>query len=313
MDLTGRHFLTLKDFNKEEIEFLIKLAQELRDDFKNNRKNDPLKGKSLGMIFQKRSTRTRVSTEVAMSFLGGHALFLGKDDIQLGANETIQDTSLVLSRFVDGILARVFGHETVEELAKYSNVPVINALSDKYHPLQILADLMTIHDHYGRFKGLKLAWVGDGNNVCNSLLIGCSKLGLHMSVATPESYRMPDDVFEYSQQEAKKSGCNIEWISDPKLAVKDADIIVTDTFVSMGQEEETNKRKKDFKSYQVNSDLVQYAKPDYKFMHCLPRKQEEVTDDIFYSDHSIVFDEAENRLHTVMAVLLSTMENTSRG
>lgn len=312
MDLTGRHLLTLKDFSKEEIIYLLELSKKHKADYKKNIRSKPLDGKSLGMIFQKRSTRTRVSTEVATVFLGGHALFLGKDDIQLGVNETIKDTSLVLSRMVDGILARVFGHSVVEELGKYSTVPVINALSDKYHPLQILADLLTIQEHMGKLEGLKLVWIGDGNNVCHSLLIGCSKLGINMTVATPDNYKPAQDVFEYAVSEGKKSGANIEWLNDPKIGIKGADIIVTDTFVSMGQEEETKKRLQAFKGYQVNNDLVSGANKDYKFMHCLPRHEHEVSDEVFYSEHSIVFDEAENRLHTIMAVLDALMSKTTR-
>ncbi len=312
MDLTGRHLLTLKDFSKEEILYLLDLSSKLKTDYKKNNRTKPLDGKSLGMIFQKRSTRTRVSTEVGMSFLGGHALFLGKDDIQLGANETIQDTALVLSRFVDGILARVFGHDTVADLAKYATVPVINALSDKYHPLQILADLLTVKEHFGKLEGLKLVWVGDGNNVCHSLLIGCAKVGMHMTVATPDDYKPASDVFDYAIAEGKKSGSHIEWLNDPKKAVTDADIIVTDTFVSMGQEAETKKRLVAFEGFQVSSELVKAAKSNYKFMHCLPRHEHEVTDEVFYSDHSIVFDEAENRLHTIMAVMDAFMTKTMR-
>ncbi len=312
MDLTGRHLLTLKDFNKEEIMYLLELSKKYKSDYKKNLSSKPLDGKSLGMIFQKRSTRTRVSTEVGMNFLGGHALFLGKDDIQLGVNETIQDTALVLSRLVDGILARVFGHETVEELAKYASIPIINALSDKYHPLQILADLLTIEEHFGKFSGLKLVWVGDGNNVCHSLLIGCSKLGINMTVATPDSYKPAQDVFDYAVSEGKKSGAQINWSNNPKSAVINADIIVTDTFVSMGQEADTKKRINDFKGFQVNSELVKNAKPTYKFMHCLPRHEYEVSNDVFYSDHSIVFDEAENRLHTIMAVLDALLTKSER-
>ena len=307
MDLTGRHFLTLKDYTKEEILYLLDLSKELKQQFKINKRNLPLDGKSLGMIFQKRSTRTRVSTEVGMTFLGGHPLFLGKDDIQLGTNETLKDTSLVLSRYVDGILARVFGHDVVETLAAHSTVPVINALSAKFHPLQILADLLTIQEHFNTLNELKLTWIGDGNNVCNSLLIACSKLGINMSVATPEGYKVEEDILNYAIEQAKESKCKIEWVSDPKLAVANADIIVTDTFISMGQEEETKKRKLDFQGYQVNSDLVKNAKPNFKFMHCLPRKQDEVTDDIFYSEHSVVFDEAENRMHTIKAVMVATL------
>ena len=312
MDLTGRHLLTLKDYSKEEILYLLDLSKTYKAEYKTNSSSKPLNGKSLGMIFQKRSTRTRVSTEVGMQFLGGHALFLGKDDIQLGANETIQDTALVLSRFVDGILARVFGHDTVEELAKYSTIPIINALSDKYHPLQILADLFTIREHFGKLNGLKLVWVGDGNNVCHSLLIGCCIFGINMTVATPDAYKPASDVFEYAKTEGKKSGSQINWTNDPKLAVKVPDVIVTDTFVSMGQEADTKKRLNDFNGYQVNYDLVKNAKANFKFMHCLPRHEHEVSDEIFYSDHSIVFDEAENRLHTIMAVLDALMSKGSR-
>ena len=312
MDLTGRHLLTLRDYSKEEILYLLDLSKKHKVDYKNNSRSKPLDGKSLGMIFQKRSTRTRVSTEVGMDFLGGHALFLGKDDIQLGANETIQDTSLVLARFVDGILARVFGHSIVDELAKYSTVPVINALSDTYHPLQILADLLTIQEHFGKLEGLKVVWVGDGNNVCHSLLIGCSKLGINMTVTTPKDYKPAEDVFNYAVTEGQKTGARIDWLNDPKIAVKNADIIVTDTFVSMGQEADTKKKLNDFKGYQVNAELVKGAKDNYKFMHCLPRHEYEVSDEVFYSDHSIVFDEAENRLHTIMAVLDALITNGKR-
>ena len=312
MDLTGRHLLTLKDFSKEEILYLLDLSKKLKADYKKNIRSKPLDGKSLGMIFQKRSTRTRVSTEVGMQFLGGHALFLGKDDIQLGVNETIQDTALVLSRMVDGILARVFGHNTVEELAKYSTVPIINALSDKYHPLQILADLLTIQERFGKLEGLKLVWVGDGNNVCHSLLIGCSKVGIHMTVATPEQYKPTQDVFDYAMEQGKKSGAKIEWTQDPKTAVKEADVIVTDTFVSMGQEADTKQRLQDFKGFQVTMELLRNANKNVVFMHCLPRHEYEVTNEVFYSSHSIVFDEAENRLHTIMAVLDALMTKTVR-
>jgi ornithine carbamoyltransferase len=312
MDLTGKHLLTLKDFSKEEILFLLERSKILKAEYKQNILNRPLQGKSLGMIFQKRSTRTRVSTEVGMTFLGGHALFLGKDDIQLGVNETIQDTSIVLSRFVDGVLARVFGHDTVEELAKYSSVPVINALSDKYHPLQILADLLTVQEHFGKLEGLKLVWVGDGNNVCHSLLIGCAKVGMNMTVATPNDYKPAQDVYDYAVEQGKKTGSVIDWTNDPKKAVTGADIIVTDTFVSMGQEADSKKRVNDFKGFQVNGELVKLANKNYKFMHCLPRHEYEVTDEVFYSEHSIVFDEAENRLHTIMAVLDALMTKGKR-
>ncbi|MHA2364128.1 MAG: ornithine carbamoyltransferase [Candidatus Hodarchaeales archaeon] len=312
MDLTGKHLLTLKDYSKEEIQFLLNESKRFKEEFKQNEQTLPLNGKSLCMIFQKRSTRTRVSTEVAMTFLGGHPLFLGKDDIHLGINESLKDTSIVLSRYCDGILARVFGHNIVEELAEFSSVPIINALSDKYHPLQILADLLTIEEHCGKLEGLTLAWVGDGNNVLNSLLVACPKMGINIMVATPTDYKPDDDIFSYAEKESKLTETAVLWTNDPKIAVNGADIIVTDTFISMGQEEETKKRKNDFKGYQVNAEMVKLAKPDYKFMHCLPRKQDEVTDEIFYSDHSIAFDEAENRMHTVMAVLNALMAKTKR-
>ncbi len=307
MKLKGRSLLSLKDFTAEEIRFLLDESKRLKADFKAYKRDKPLSGMTLGMIFQKRSTRTRVSTEVAMYFLGGHAIFLSSADIQLGGGETIKDTSRVLARMVDGILARVYAHEDVKELAKYSTVPVINALSDKYHPLQILADLLTIEEHKGRLVGLKLAWVGDGNNVCNSLLIGCAKMGLHMSVATPKGYEPPNDVVSMAKDFAEETGVKIVISNDSVAAVTDADIIVTDTFISMGEEDQEKEKLAAFKDYIVTEELCSNAKSDYSFMHCLPYKHKEATEEVFESEHSIVFDEAENRLHTVMAVLNAFM------
>ncbi|MHA1687672.1 MAG: ornithine carbamoyltransferase [Candidatus Heimdallarchaeaceae archaeon] len=307
MDLKGRDLLSLKDFSAEEIRYLLDESKRLKQSFKTGKRDLPLAGKTLGMIFQKRSTRTRVSTETAMYFLGGHALFLSSSDIQLGAGETIKDTARVLSRMVHGVLARVYAHSDVEELAKYSSVPVINALSDKYHPLQILADLLTIEEHKGKLKGLKLAWIGDGNNVANSLLIGCSKMGISMYVATPKGYENPSDVVELVRTFAKESGAEIVITNDPVEAVTDADIVVTDTFVSMGEESKAQEKIKAFSNYVVTSELCSHAKSDYVFMHCLPYKHKEATEEVFESEHSIVFDEAENRLHTVMAVLKALM------
>lgn len=307
MDLKGRDMLSLKDFTPEEIRFLLDEAKRLKQDFKTGKRDMPLAGKTLGMIFQKRSTRTRVSTETAMYFLGGHALFLSASDIQLGAGETIKDTARVLSRMVHGILARVYAHSDVEELAKYSSVPVINALSDKYHPLQILADLLTIEEHKGKLQGLKLAWVGDGNNVAHSLLIGCSKMGISMYVATPKGYEPSEDVVELAKSFAKDSGAEIKITNDPIETVTDADIVVTDTFVSMGEEDKAQEKLKAFSNYVVTEDLCSHAKSDYIFMHCLPYKHKEATEEVFESEHSVVFDEAENRLHTVMAVLKALM------
>ena len=302
-----KDFLTLLDYSKEEILELLDLSEKMKDWVKNNVQERPLQGKSMAMIFQKRSTRTRVSTETGIAFLGGHALFLGMSDIQLGANETLKDTALVLSRYNNILLARVYGHEDVEELARHATVPVINALSDKFHPLQILADLMTIRQHFGKLEGLKIAWVGDGNNVCHSLMIGATKVGINISVATPKGYEPAPDVVEEVKKIAESNGVVFELTNDPKVAVKDADIIVTDTWISMGHEAEKQKRLKDFEGYQVTTELGKLAKPHWKFMHCLPRKPQEVTDEVFYSERSIVFDEAENRMYTVMAVTLKLL------
>ncbi len=307
MDLSGRHLLSLKDYTPEEIRYLLDESKKFKADFKAYKRNRVLDGFTLGMIFQKKSTRTRVSTETAMFFLGGHALFLGQDDIQLGAGESIKDTARVLSRMVDGILARVYAHEDVDILSKNSSIPVINALSDKYHPLQILADLLTIEEHKGKLAGLKLAWVGDGNNVCNSLLIGCAKMGMNMSVATPKGYEPSEEIVELAKDIAEDNGVKIIISNDPVAVVTNADVVVTDTFVSMGEEAEAEKKLVLFKKYVITKELVTNAKSNYIFMHCLPYKHKEATEEVFESENSVVFGEAENRLHTVMAVLASLM------
>lgn len=307
MDLKGRNFATLVDFSKDEIEYLLQLSIDLKVKMQNKESYKPLAGHSMAMIFQKRSTRTRVSTETGFTYLGGHALFLGSDDIQLGKNETLKDTAKVLSRFNDILLARVFGHEVINELAEHATVPVINALSDKYHPLQILADFMTIKEHFGTLDGLTLSWVGDGNNVLHSIMVAAPKVGMHLQIATPQGYEPDKDVIELARSAAEKSGTKLILTDDPKEAVKDANIIVTDTWVSMGQDAEKEARLKSFAGYQVTRELTQLASENWVFMHCLPRKQEEVTDDVFYSDKSIVWDEAENRMYTVMAVSLALL------
>jgi ornithine carbamoyltransferase len=307
INLKGRSLLTLKDLSTAEIRFLLDEARNLKQSRqKNLTPEEPLKGKTLGMIFQKRSTRTRVSTETAMFELGGHALFLGKDDIQLGENESLSDTAKVLGRMVSGILARVFAHEDVETLAKFSGIPVINALSDKYHPLQGLADILTIEEHLGKLNGVKIAWIGDGNNVCHSLMIASIKLGMQMIIATPEGYEPDSEILDYCQKNASIPD-QIKVIKDPILAVTGVNVVVTDTFVSMGQESEKREKLLKFKGFQVTSELVKHAANDFIFMHCLPRHEEEVTDEVIYGDHSVVFDEAENRLHTVAAVLKHVM------
>jgi ornithine carbamoyltransferase len=258
----------------------------------------------MSMIFQKRSTRTRVSTETGMALLGGHALFLGPSDIQLGINETMRDTSSVLSRFNDIILARVFGHNDVEELAKYSDAPVINALSDLHHPLQTLADLMTLQEQFGKenLKGKTIAWVGDGNNVLNDLALGGVMLGMNMNIATPVGYEMDTGIMARTMKIASQSGAEVKTTTIAKEAVQGAHVVVTDTWVSMGQEAEYAKRVAEFDGYQVNKELMSHADPSAVFLHCLPRHPEEVTDEVIYSNQSLVFPEAENRMWTVMAV-----------
>ena len=304
--MKGRSLLTLKDLSTEEIRFFLDEALN----FKKNRSEivntQPLRGKTLGMIFQKRSTRTRVSTETAMVELGGHALFLGKDDIQLGVNESLYDTAKVLGRMVSGILARVFNHTDVETLAQHSGVPVINALSDLFHPLQGLADIMTIEEHLGKLKGVNIAWIGDGNNVCHSLMISSIKMGMNMHIATPVGYEPNFTVLEYCKRNSLSSE-QIKLTSDPITAATDANVLVTDTFISMGQEAEKQEKLIKFSGFQVDNQLVQHSAKDFIFLHCLPRHKEEVTDDVIYGEHSVVFDEAENRLHTVAAVLKSVL------
>ncbi len=302
VNLKGRSLLTLKDLSKNEIRFL--LDESL--DFKKNRSKyiqvQPLRGKTLGMIFQKRSTRTRVSTEAAMSELGGYSLFLGKDDIQLGVNESLYDTAKVLGRMVSGILARVFDHQDVVTLAEHSGIPVINALSDQFHPLQGLADIMTIEEHLRKLEGVKIAWVGDGNNVCHSLMFASVKMGMNIHIATPEAYKPDSSVLKYCKDNSSSPG-QVKVTNNPIDAVTSADVVVTDTFISMGQESEMQEKLRKFQGYQVNSELVEHAASQFIFMHCLPRHKEEVTDEVIYGEHSVVFDEAENRLHTVAAVL----------
>jgi len=303
--------MCISQLTNSELEYLIDQSIEMKRAWKANpkkaREARPLLGQSMSMIFQKRSTRTRVSTETGMFMLGGHALMLGPQDIQLGVNESMRDTSSVLCRFNDIILARVFAHADVEELAQYSSVPVINALSDKYHPLQTLADLMALKEHFGSVKGKSLSWVGDGNNVIHDLMIGAIKCGMHVRVATPVGYDMMDDVVTTAKSLAAENGVSLFLTTDPQEAVSGADVVVTDTWVSMGQEEDANQKKKDFAGYQVNDQLMSIANPQAVFLHCLPRKPEEVSDEVFYSEKSLVFPEAENRMWTVMAVTMALL------
>jgi ornithine carbamoyltransferase len=299
-----KDILSITDLSKEEIYELLELATDLKKKRKAGEPTEFLKNKSLGMIFEKSSTRTRVSFEVAMTDFGGHALYLNSRDIQIGRGETIEDTARTLSGYLHGIMARVMSHETVKKLAEYSTIPVINALSDREHPCQILGDFLTILEYKHKFEGLKFAWVGDGNNVCNSALLGSAIMGMEFVIACPKGYE-PEDEFI---KKAKALGGKFTVTDDPKTAAKDADVIYTDVWVSMGDEAEQEKRLKDFAAFQVNSKLLGAAKPDVIVMHCLPaRRGLEITDEVMDGKNSVIFDEAENRLHAQKALILKLM------
>ena len=307
--LKGKDMLSIHDLSVDEVQEILALAAELKAKQKAGIEHHLLKGKTLGMIFEKSSTRTRVSFETGMYQLGGQALFLSSRDLQLGRGEPIKDTARVLSRYLDGIMIRTFGHDRVEELAEYASVPVINALTDLLHPCQVLTDLLTIKEHKGKdLKGLKMAYVGDGNNMTNSYMYGCAKVGMTFVAATPEDYRPNETVTKNAIADAKATGASITLVTDPKEAVKDADIIVTDTWASMGQEAEHDARKKIFAPYQVNQELLNEADKRVIVMHCLPAyRGEEITEDVFEANANVIFDEAENRLHTQKAIMALTM------
>lgn len=307
-DLLSLHHLT-----REDIELILDRSTGLKEKHKAGIPYQPLKGKCLGMIFEKSSTRTRVSFEVGILQLGGHALFLSSKDLQLGRGESISDTAKVLSRYIDGIVIRTYKQSDVEELAKVADIPVINGLTDLLHPCQTLADLFTIRERIGSLEGLKVAYIGDGNNMANSWLHGAAKLGIHLSVAVPKGYGPDATVASEAMEEARRTGARIMITQDPVEAVAGARIISTDVWASMGQEKEHGKRLKAFKKYQVNEELTRHADPDYLFMHCLPaHRGEEVTEEIIDGPHSVILDEAENRLHTQKAVLELLMGETRR-
>ncbi|MCL2405149.1 MAG: ornithine carbamoyltransferase [Defluviitaleaceae bacterium] len=293
------------DLSKSEILSILDLADSIKADFKNGKPTKTLEGKTLAMIFQKSSTRTRVSFEVGMYQLGGSALFLSASDLQMGRGEPIEDTARTLSRYVDGIMIRTFAQKDVEDLAKWATIPVINGLTDYDHPCQILADLMTVREHKGKLDGLKLAFVGDGNNVCNSLVIGSLKCDMKVSVAVPEGHEPHEDVLNF----AKKYPNTFELVRDPAQAAKDADVVVTDVWASMGQEDEAKARQKALANYQINSALMAHAKSDAIVLHCLPAKREqEITTEVFEAHANTIFDEAENRLHAQKAVMAMLMK-----
>lgn len=294
----------MTDLTTEEIIEILDMAEDLKEKRVRGKVTDLLKNKSLAMIFEKSSTRTRVSFEVAMSDLGGHSIYLNSRDIQIGRGETVSDTAEVLSRYVAGITARVNSHKTVEDLAAHSQVPVINALSDLEHPCQILADFLTIREYKNSLKGLKFAWIGDGNNVCNSLILGCALVGMEIAVACPEGYEpIPEIVAK-----GRELGGDITITNDPQEAARDADVLYTDVWVSMGDEEEREKRLSDLADYQINSELLAVAKHNVIVMHCLPaHRGEEISAEVMEGPHSVVFDQAENRLHAQKALILKLM------
>ncbi len=302
-----KHLLTLEQLSKQEIIDLLNLADQLKYERAHGIPHPYLKGKKLGLIFQKASTRTRVSFEVGMYELGGYPLFLSSKDLQIGRGEPIQDTARVLSRYLDGIMIRTFAQKEVEDLAEYGSVPVINALTDYAHPCQVLADLMTIREHKGAFDGLKAVYIGDGNNMCNSIIVGCLKVGMKVSVACPKGYEPDKHILEF----AKEYGDKFELTTDPKVAAKDGDVFFTDVWASMGQEGEAEERRKVFEGiYQINDALLMHAHKDAMVQHCLPaHRGEEITNEVFEAHATEIFDEAENRLHAQKAVMVTLMKD----
>ncbi|XP_010867194.3 ornithine carbamoyltransferase, mitochondrial [Esox lucius] len=308
VNLKGRSFLTLKDFSSDEIKHLLWVSRDLKHRIKYEKQYLPLlQGKSIAMIFEKRSTRTRISTETGFALLGGHPCFLTSQDIHLGVNESSADTARVLSGLCDIVLARVYSHTTLEDLVKDSSIPIINGLSDLYHPIQILADFLTLQEHYGSLSGLTVSWIGDGNNVLHSFMMTAAKLGVHLRIATPEGYDPDSSVLQEAKRLSEKHGTQLFLTSDPVEAARGSNVLVTDTWVSMGQEDEKKQRIKDFHGYQITMQTANVAKLDWTFLHCLPRKQEEVDDQVFYSSRSLVFPEAENRKWTIMGLMVSLL------
>lgn len=302
--LRGRDFISMDDLSVDELKEVLEFAVELKRRMKGGDRPALLQGKVLAMLFEKPSLRTRVTFEVGMLQLGGHAIYLGPSDVQMGSRESVPDVARNLERWVDGIMARTFAHRTVEELAEHAGVPVINGLSDLEHPCQTLADLLTIRERVGEVKGARVAWVGDGNNVCHSLLLGAAKLGIRMSVATPAAYAPDAKIVARAQEIARQTGGSIAVGTDPQEAVRDAKVINTDVWVSMGQESERATKLKAFAGFQVNADLVRRASRDVVVLHCLPaHRGEEITDDVLDGPHSAAFDQAENRLHAQKALL----------
>lgn len=298
-----KHLLKMLDLTGEEIIDILNLADQLKYELKHGIPHPHLKGKTLGMIFQKASTRTRVSFETGMYQLGGYPLFLSSHDLQIGRGEPVQDTARVLSRYLDGIMIRTFEQKEVEDLAEYGGIPIINGLTDFCHPCQVLADLMTIREFKGSFDGLKMCFIGDGNNMANSLIVGCLKVGMAVSVACPEGYRPPAEILEFASKYD-----NFEITDSPIKSAENADVLITDVWASMGQEGEAEKRKKAFAGYQINDELMSVANADAMVLHCLPaHREEEITEKVFEAHAKEIFEEAENRLHAQKAVMVKLM------
>ncbi|MBP1764475.1 MAG: argF [Firmicutes bacterium] len=309
MSLQGRDLLSVYDLSTQEVADILALAKELKQHVKQGKEHHLLKGKTLGMIFEKSSTRTRVSFEVGMWQLGGQALFLSSRDLQIGRGEPVKDTARVLSRFLDGIMIRTYSHAEVEELAQYATIPVINGLTDLQHPCQALTDIFTAMEYKGDLKGRKMAFIGDGNNMVHSLMHSCAKVGMDFALAAPLGYLPDPAIVAEAEADAKINGSTITIGQDPFAAAKDADVLYTDVWSSMGQEAEQAVRQKAFAGFQINSELMAVARPDAIVLHCLPaHRGEEITEDVFEGPQSAVFDQAENRLHVqkaIMALLLA--------
>lgn len=306
--LAGRSFLTLADYNKEELAYLLELAADLKQQKKSGKMDQPLKGKTLGMIFEKSSTRTRVSFEAGIYQLGGTGIFLRSEDIQIGRGELISDTAKVLSGYLDGIMIRTFSQTVVEELAENASIPVINGLTDTYHPCQVLADLQTVQEVKGGLEGVKIAYIGDGNNMAHSLMLGAAIMGMDVSIAAPEGYQPEIGITNKATAIANLQGGKVKVTANPEIAVEQADVVYTDVWASMGQENEQNIREQKFAGFQVNKKLCSLANKDAVMMHCLPaHRGEEVTAEIIDGKQSIIFQQAENRLHAQKALMTALM------
>ncbi len=306
--LKGRHLVSIADLSREEALHLFKRARELKAEWKAGGNRPILAGRTLAMIFEKPSLRTRYTFEAGMTHLGGHGIYLGPSDIKLGVRESIPDVARNLSRWADVIMARTFAHATVTGLAENASIPVINGLSDLEHPCQALADLLTVLEHKGRFEGLKFAYIGDGNNVCHSLMLLCAALGLHFWVACPQGYEPLAEIVDQSRRLAQQTGSEIHVVHEPAAAARDADVLYTDVWASMGQEAEAEARRQIFMPYQLNAALVALAHPDVIVEHCLPaHRGEEITDEVIDGPHSVVLDEAENRLHAQKALIVEQL------